>query len=269
MLRKLLVMAAVGALGLTPLAAQNACLGKLVPIRPINLASCSTAAPACVTDQFGMNGRWVWGCPVPSSTNTTPAQRNTTPAQSTAGQVPFSNAPLEIIRPTFGTSPAEALQKEQLRTLKLQNQQLEQQQRNQAIQQQTQVPPPAAPPTPPTPTSQLGAGENQRTLGFLNGRTWNAANADMKVSYMTGLLEMIMLTPDADMLKYFGRNLTTAENSKAVDRFYEEPENLNIPVPFALQIVAKKANGESPDAVENFAATVRRTILDLQSKQTQ
>jgi hypothetical protein len=233
-------------LALHPLAAQTmtACSAPVLPLKPPSL-SCSNATPVCTTDQYGLNGRWVWGCPQGKS-----APANATPAPSTIPpvlQFPPANQGL-----TFGTSPAEAIQREQLRTLKLQNQQLQQ-----SIQQRVQT---------AAEVAQRPI-ENGRTLGFLNGRTWRDASADTKVAYMSGLLEMLLLTPGADASKYFGRNLTAAENSSAVDRFYEEPANIAIPVPFALQIVAMHANGDTPDKVENFTATVRLTILNLQDQQ--
>ena len=85
---------------------------------------------------------------------------------------------------------------------------------------------------------------------------------------MDGQVEMLLLTLGADASKYFGRNFTPPENSSAVDRFYEEPANIFIPVPFAFQIVAMQANGETRDAVEKFTATVRLTILNLQDQQS-
>jgi hypothetical protein len=43
-----------------------ACMSEVVPIKPSNLF-CSNAAPVCIIDQSGVNGRWVWGCPAASS----------------------------------------------------------------------------------------------------------------------------------------------------------------------------------------------------------
>jgi hypothetical protein len=240
-------LAVFGGLVLHPLAAQTvtACSAQVLPLKPPSLR-CSNAAPVCTTDQYGLNAKWVWGCPAASTQAPAPT---TVPAPAPA---PYAPIPLGVKQYTFGTSPAEALQREQLRTLKLQNQQLQQ-----SIQQQAQT----------TAVVAQRPPEDGRTLGFLNGRTWRDESADAKISYMSGLLEMLLLTPGADASKYFGRNLTASENSSAVDRFYEEPANLFIPVPFALQVVAMQANGASSDDTEKFTATVRLTILNLQDQQ--
>ena len=57
-----------------PLLAQTpaACMGQLVPIKPSNLF-CSNAAPVCATDQSGVRGRWIWGCPVPAASSPAPS----------------------------------------------------------------------------------------------------------------------------------------------------------------------------------------------------
>lgn len=88
----------------------------------------------------------------------------------------------------------------------------------------------------------------------------------MKLSYIFGVAEAVSLT-NGELPKYLGKNLTIIEDAKGVDRFYEDPGNLPIPVSFALQIVAMKANGESPEAIENFTANLKRAIIDAQSAQ--
>lgn len=176
-------------------------------------------------------------------------------------------------------SPMDAMIKaQQLRRLQLENQAI--QQRNEAAaQQQSQqsqgaTRPSAAAayplPDPPVvrkpPSLNQAPIETQLTLGFSNGRAWNGATAEMKLSYVTGMLEVLSLTQSADLMKFFGRGLTVLETAQAVERFYAEPENLQVPVTFALQVVAMKTNGESPEAVAGFTAGIKKAIIDLQSK---
>jgi hypothetical protein len=152
----------------------------------------------------------------------------------------------------------------QARRLQLENQALQQQIQQQQIQQQ-QSQTNNAQPTPQAAPAPRQTGPDGMTLGFVNGRLWNGSSADMKLSYVIGIAEAISLT-GGDMTRFLAKNLSAAEDSKAVDKFYEDPSNLLVPVSFALQITAMKANGGTPEAVENFTAGVRRAIFDLQSK---
>ena len=103
-------------LGQTPIA----CASRLIPLKPTSLL-CSNAAPVCVADQTGMNGRWVWGCPTQP-----PVQAN-------------PSIPLSVTQPHIMMTIDIAIEAEKLRQLRLQNQQLEQQLREA----QTETPPPA------------------------------------------------------------------------------------------------------------------------------
>lgn len=104
-----LALSVFSGLALHPLAAQTpiACVAQLMPLKPLSL-SCSNAAPVCLTDQNGMNGHWVWGCPSASETK-----------PDTAWQIPLSvgsKVPL--------ADPIQLrIEVERLRQLQLQNQQ--------------------------------------------------------------------------------------------------------------------------------------------------
>jgi len=78
---------------------------------------------------------------------------------------------------------------------------------------------------------------------------------------MSGIFEGVALA-NGDVSRYAACNLTMAEEAAAVDRFYQEADNLPVPVSVALLVVVMKANGETPDAVENFTAAVKRAILN-------
>jgi hypothetical protein len=58
------ILAVLGSVAIYPLGAETPteCLGQLIPLKPVSL-SCSNPVPVCVTDQSGINGHWVWGCP--------------------------------------------------------------------------------------------------------------------------------------------------------------------------------------------------------------
>jgi hypothetical protein len=152
---------------------------------------------------------------------------------------------------------------QQARRLQLENQALQQQIQQQQIQQQNQAT--GIQPTQQSAPAPRQTGTEGMTLGFVNGRLWNGSSADMKLSYIIGIAEAISLS-GGDLTRFLAKNLSAAEDSKAVDKFYEDSSNLLVPVSFALQITAMKANGGTPDAVENFTAGVRRAIFDVQSK---
>ena len=67
------------------LAQSTACIGKTVPTKPIAMASCLNAAPACLTDQNGNNGRWIWSCP---ASTTPPPPMYQPPPQSSPADIP-------------------------------------------------------------------------------------------------------------------------------------------------------------------------------------
>lgn len=103
-----------------PLVAQTpiACSGQLVPLKPLAMASCQNATPVCLTDANGLRGHWVWGCP--SGSQTAPSAPS-----------PYVPIPLGVIQPHFNTPLENATEAERLRSLRLQNQQMEQQLRQQ------------------------------------------------------------------------------------------------------------------------------------------
>lgn len=103
----------------------------------------------------------------------------------------------------------------------------------------------------------------QLSGGMLNGRGWNAYQKAQKASYLMGIHDALGTVKDAPSLSHsFPTNLSVGESILAVDRFYEEPENLSIMVMGALRVVALKINGGSQ--VEVDAETVRLKKIDLE-----
>jgi hypothetical protein len=97
-----------------------------------------------------------------------------------------------------------------------------------------------------------------------NGRAWGIfADAEKKI-YLLGLSEgivsMLGVFPDTgDYLKeQVPQSLSIIEVSKALDRFYADPENIPIPVIRAMHIVALKTMGLEPDRLEREVALERR-----------
>jgi hypothetical protein len=169
--------------------------------------------------------------------------------------------PMRIQQPQIMTPLDALLKAQQLRKAQLDNQALQQQIEQQ--QRQTEQRPSISPQRPLT---ERPVADNQRTLGFVNGRLWNTASIDMKVSYIVGIAEAVALM-SGDLFRYFAKDLSPQEEAKSVDMFYNDPGNLAVPVSFALQIVAMKANGGKPEAVETFTANVKRAIIEAPAAQ--
>src|ERR1700685_135132 len=106
------ILAVVCGLVALPLSAQTplACSAQPVPLKPLGLY-CQDAAPTCVIDGPA-RGHWVWGCPA-SGTGVPPGGGV---AILPAPTMPHINTPDEIM-----------MKAEQLRNLRLQNQQLQNQ----------------------------------------------------------------------------------------------------------------------------------------------
>jgi hypothetical protein len=108
-----LILCLIGYMVAHPAAAQTvtACSGQLIPLKPASLISCSTAAPVCISDTNGLNGHWIWGCPVPA-----PPAVQLDPTIPLRGAQPHIMTPAEIM-----------MEAEQIRALRLQNQLIQQQ----------------------------------------------------------------------------------------------------------------------------------------------
>ena len=147
-----------GSAAVHPLVGQavTACSSQLIPLKPVSLISCSTAAPVCIADASGLNGHWIWGCPVPP-----PSTVQLDPT------IPLRVAPPHII------SPIEtATEVEQLRQLRLQNQMIQQQIDMQRLQLAAEIPP-----------------EAPAVLTPLDRTNWNIMKGPLKSMYLWGTLK--------------------------------------------------------------------------------
>lgn len=89
----------------------------------------------------------------------------------------------------------------------------------------------------------------------------------MKLAYVSGISEAIdFLVGLLEYHTYFPASLKPDEFVKAVDAFYDQPENLPIPIMQAMRIVTLKANGEDPAAIDKEIAGLRRDAIALQQQ---
>ncbi|HEV1284936.1 MAG TPA: hypothetical protein VNU44_06480 [Bryobacteraceae bacterium] len=86
----------------------------------------------------------------------------------------------------------------------------------------------------------------------------------MKIIYLSGLMEGIVFVAGLPQHNvYYPASLRVEEFIKAIDRFYNQPENLPIPIMQAMRMVTARANGSDPAAIEKEIATLRRDALEL------
>jgi len=75
-----------------------------------------------------------------------------------------------------------------------------------------------------------------------------------------------------DLRHYFPSTMTFGEIIKGLDRFYEEPENLILPVIDGLELFTLKANGVTQEAIDTKAAAFRlnyvKALEEEQKKKT-
>jgi len=105
-----------------------------------------------------------------------------------------------------------------------------------------------------------------KSAGLYNGRWWKFLEGPYKIlwldTYANGVIYATGVTGDADKVKLllpFG--LTFAEASKALDAFYDVPENGAIPIASALQIVTMKSFGIDQAVIDQQINGFRRAGL--------
>lgn len=223
-----------------PLWAQTpvACSGQLIPLRPAGM-SCQQAAPVCITDPSGTRGQWVWGCP-----NSSETQYPQVTPQAPLPQLQYPH----IDTPTEGRMKAE-----QLRNQQLQNQQL-----------QNQATAPYVPPAPvvvpvPIPAPDLS---EIMTMDHPNGRLWKSWSDTGKLAYLLGMREalnpLLEDIPKHEAPTYFSPKMTLSQTQTGVDRFYEDPLNVRIPIFAAMRLVTMKANGAPTQQIDSELETNRK-----------
>ena len=110
----------------------------------------------------------------------------------------------------------------------------------------------------------------RRAHGHVNGRFWvllddtHGARPGEAAGIIKGLLLMGMKdavaeagTP-AQRATYFAESLNVEEIGKALDGFFNAPENLPVPIVWALRVVAMRAKGADLAEVEKATAQCRK-----------
>ena len=204
-----------------PLLAQTpaACLSQVVPIKPSNLF-CSNAAPVCATDQSGVRGRWVWGCPNPASSSPAPSGPDWT---KLLPQPPPAESASDV-----------ALKAAQAREMRQQTELMRQQ--TEVLRQQNEKQP-----------ETTATASQTTTKGMLNGFGWQKSNPDQKIYYVGAVGDVVK---NMDLGIHFGLKLEEIAN--LVDGFYIDPANIMVPVVDALRIMSFQRTGASMSEVDQM-----------------
>src|SRR5579859_1711023 len=126
-----------------------------------------------------------------------------------------------------------------------------------------------------------------KTGNFLNGRWWNTLNSSQKVCWLVGFREgvahlLIEFSAEnaasknqkelskqnaADAFERLNRavggKFTFDEMATAIDGFYEDPANRQIPVVEAFPLMKRKFEGAAPDEIERLTARQRQSAQSL------
>lgn len=101
-----------------------------------------------------------------------------------------------------------------------------------------------------------------RTGEMSNGRMWASMSLDIKVMYLTGIKDILIATKPPEETQYLPGRYSVGEVAKSIDRFYDSPENILIPVVFALRVCIMKFNGASPALIDAVEAGMRRMLAE-------
>ena len=110
--------------------------------------------------------------------------------------------------------------------------------------------------------------EDTSTDGPLNGQLWRLISPEAKAAFILGFSEALWVEKGEAKSKYFPLRLQADELSAYLDRFYENPENIIIPVFAALEVITLRSNGTDPQALE-VRLSVYRRLAHLSAEELQ
>jgi len=110
---------------------------------------------------------------------------------------------------------------------------------------------------------------NLTTGGHWNGRYWRTLSTNEKTSFMAGYsnavesVAAVLIGGDFEHFKrttaIFLPSLTIGEITRALDLFYETPENGPIGITNALHVIASRASGTDAATIEQMVNDMRAT----------
>jgi hypothetical protein len=101
------------------------------------------------------------------------------------------------------------------------------------------------------------------TCDLRNGRAWMTWSASTKTVYLAGLADAlnrvdVQRSTTSVFRDYFSAKATWAELVSGIDKIYQDSANATLPIMDALSAFCERANGMSPDKLEEELARLRR-----------
>jgi len=108
------------------------------------------------------------------------------------------------------------------------------------------------------------------THGLSNGRFWVSMEHSLdqegiplaKVAFVSGVSDALSDAARDDYYSYLGKGMTAHETIDALDAFYKVPENLRVPIVWALSVVSLRAKGGSAAEVDALTAKCRKRAAE-------
>src|ERR1700733_9698429 len=93
-----------------------------------------------------------------------------------------------------------------------------------------------------------------------DGRTWQDRKyQEVKIVYLDGISEALAFVGGLPQHgTYFPQSLDAKEFVKAIDQFYNQPENLPIPIMQAMRVITMRSAGADPITIETEIAALRK-----------
>jgi hypothetical protein len=106
------------------------------------------------------------------------------------------------------------------------------------------------------------------TTGVLaNGRLWQVSTDSQRYAFLVGFMNALLVEHAEAGPRYFAKTLTMQDLTRAIGMFYNQPENLAIPLPMALELVRMKANGDAAVDIDEQTSIARRVAVQFTSPQ--
>ena len=108
--------------------------------------------------------------------------------------------------------------------------------------------------------AQTSASNFQQTAGLSNGRSWNAMAAEQKRAYVMGMVDVLASLKPQGADLFLSPRFTVDETVGSIDQIYSAPENVLIPVVFALRLAVLKFNGGSSQEFDAMIVGFRKAV---------
>jgi hypothetical protein len=116
---------------------------------------------------------------------------------------------------------------------------------------------------------------SMETGGALNGRFWTGLQLDGKRMFLTGYAEGLHVASASDSAydqiaqTWLPQHGITDDAVKGVDKFYVQPENLRLPIIFAIRVFAMQIAGRPQAEIDRVMVGLRGAANAAEKKNQQ